>query len=97
MRQVIKLWLRLWLWLIVLGFSIDINFHTNVLKFRIHFKKAFGGVTALTPSQIQSTRGYSNRYFGWGQEDSEQFHRYWLILRLFHSLIINENLVWDLV
>jgi len=60
-------------------FDIPLHMATDFItteKFkRIVFDEYFGGVT-LFPSQIfEQINGYSNKYWGWGYEDTELLHR----------------------
>ncbi|GAB1609526.1 beta-1,4-galactosyltransferase 7-like [Argonauta hians] len=42
---------------------------------RYHYSKFVGGILLLTFEDFQKTRGLSNRYWGWGQEDDEFYVR----------------------
>ncbi|XP_029658246.1 beta-1,4-galactosyltransferase 7-like [Octopus sinensis] len=42
---------------------------------RYHYPKFVGGILLLTCDDFQKTRGLSNRYWGWGQEDDEFYVR----------------------
>ncbi|XP_063829400.1 beta-1,4-N-acetylgalactosaminyltransferase bre-4-like [Ostrinia nubilalis] len=40
-----------------------------------NYKSHYGGVSVMTPSQFEKVNGYSNRYWGWGGEDTDMFWR----------------------
>ena len=42
---------------------------------RLPYKDYFGGIIALTSTQVEETNGFSNRYFGWGGEDDDFLNR----------------------
>ncbi|XP_019718012.1 beta-1,4-galactosyltransferase 3-like isoform X1 [Hippocampus comes] len=43
--------------------------------YRLYYPQAFGGVVAMTPDQFRKTNGYSNQFWGWGQEDDNLWQR----------------------
>ncbi|XP_075980767.1 beta-1,4-N-acetylgalactosaminyltransferase bre-4-like [Anticarsia gemmatalis] len=54
-----------------LHLSSAVEGHGYVLPYR----RIFGGVTALTPTQYETVNGYSNFYWNWGGEDDDMFAR----------------------
>ena len=42
---------------------------------RIVFDEYFGGVTLFPKNMFEQINGYSNKYWGWGYEDSDLLHR----------------------
>ena len=47
-----------------------------ILCFRRHFWQFhFGGVTSFTPEQYHLVNGFSNEFYGYGQEDVDMFYR----------------------
>ncbi|XP_063625647.1 beta-1,4-N-acetylgalactosaminyltransferase bre-4-like [Cydia splendana] len=51
----------------------------DTFNFELPYNNLFGGVTALTLEQFQKVNGFSNRYWGWGGEDDDMFHRLWMM------------------
>ncbi|XP_046551401.1 beta-1,4-N-acetylgalactosaminyltransferase bre-4-like [Haliotis rubra] len=51
--------------------SVAIDIH----NYKLYYKGAFGGVTALTKEHMNQVNGFSNRYFGWGKEDDDMLRR----------------------
>lgn len=60
-------------------YDIPLHMATDFLsssKFqRIVFDEYFGGVTLFPSSLFEQINGYSNKYWGWGYEDTELLHR----------------------
>lgn len=52
-----------------------ISVAVNKWKYRLQYKKYFGGVTALSKSQVKRINGFSNEFYGWGGEDDDILHR----------------------
>merc|ERR1712150_138617 len=52
-----------------------ISVAVNKWKYRLQYKNYFGGVTAISKSQIKKINGFSNEFYGWGGEDDDLFHR----------------------
>ncbi|XP_075056636.1 beta-1,4-galactosyltransferase 1-like [Mixophyes fleayi] len=44
-------------------------------KFRLFYSTSFGGVVAFTKEQFLKINGFSNSFWGWGQEDDELYKR----------------------
>jgi len=44
----------------------------------LSYKKFFGGVTSFRPDHFELINGFSNKFYGWGGEDNDLFHR-WMI------------------
>ncbi|XP_063625649.1 beta-1,4-N-acetylgalactosaminyltransferase bre-4-like [Cydia splendana] len=51
----------------------------DTLNFDLPYRESFGGVTAITLEQFKKVNGFSNRYWGWGGEDDDMFHRLWMM------------------
>ena len=47
----------------------------DTLNYRLPYKDIFGGVSALTRSQMQKVNGFSNEFWGWGGEDDDMANR----------------------
>lgn len=45
-------------------------------QFELPYPEYFGGVQAVTKSDFTSVNGYSNEYWGWGEEDDDLWLRY---------------------
>ncbi len=60
-------------------YDIPLHMATNFVttdKFqRIVFDEYFGGVTLFPSDMFEQINGYSNKYWGWGYEDTELLHR----------------------
>lgn len=60
-------------------YDIPLHMATNFIttnKFqRIVFDEYFGGVTLFPSDMFEQINGYSNKYWGWGYEDTELLHR----------------------
>lgn len=55
----------------------------GLCKPRLPYQKIFGGAVALTEDHFRKTRGFSNRFFGWGGEDDDMYLRLtWANLRI---------------
>ena len=60
--------------------NIPIHLATNFIsndgeKEREFFEEYFGGVTIFPIEHFEQINGYSNKYWGWGYEDTELLHR----------------------
>nr|CDJ93228.1 Metazoa galactosyltransferase domain containing protein [Haemonchus contortus] len=42
---------------------------------KLFYQEMFGTSSALTKDQFNKTNGFSNRYWGWGGEDDDMYHR----------------------
>lgn len=47
----------------------------DTMKYRLPYGSIFGGVCALSRSQMEAINGFSNRFFGWGGEDDDIYAR----------------------
>lgn len=59
------------------GYPANGPFHIAApnLHPRYHYPKFVGGILLLTYEDFEKTRGLSNKYWGWGQEDDEFYVR----------------------
>jgi glycoprotein 2-beta-D-xylosyltransferase len=48
---------------------------TSAKDYRVAYSTMVGGVLAITADQYARVNGYSNEYWGWGQEDDDFFYR----------------------
>ena len=56
---------------------------------RLPYETIFGGVSALTKSQMNQINGYSNLYFGWGGEDDDFRERYLIKLKKYQNKLFS--------
>nr|CDJ93230.1 Metazoa galactosyltransferase domain containing protein [Haemonchus contortus] len=47
----------------------------NKFNYKLYYEEMFGTSSALTKDQFNATNGFSNRYWGWGGEDDDMYHR----------------------
>jgi predicted glycosyltransferase involved in capsule biosynthesis len=56
--------------------DVDYSYSDNPLHLAEPvFDKYFGGVTLFPTKIFEKINGYSNKYWGWGYEDDDLFHR----------------------
>ena len=44
--------------------------------YRVAYKTIFGGISALSHKHAVNTNLFSNKFYGWGGEDDDLFHRF---------------------
>jgi len=44
-------------------------------KYKLPYKRIFGGVAAISVSQFRQLNGFSNQFWGWGEEDDDMAKR----------------------
>ncbi|EDO37163.1 predicted protein [Nematostella vectensis] len=47
----------------------------DTMKYKLGYKKLFGGVEAFWPEHYRKVNGFPNRYWGWGGEDDDLYVR----------------------
>ncbi|XP_063386854.1 beta-1,4-N-acetylgalactosaminyltransferase bre-4-like [Cydia fagiglandana] len=51
----------------------------DAFGFELPYNNLLGGVLAMTLELLQKVNGFSKRYWGWGGEDDDMFHRLWMM------------------
>ncbi|XP_077381531.1 beta-1,4-galactosyltransferase 3-like isoform X2 [Festucalex cinctus] len=60
------------------GSPMHLSVAIDKFAYRLYYKGAFGGVVAVTPDQFRKMNGFSNQFWGWGQEDDNLWQRVFL-------------------
>ncbi|KAK3722060.1 hypothetical protein QZH41_007362 [Actinostola sp. cb2023] len=63
----------------------------DTMKYKLGYKKIFGGVEAFWPEHFRTVNGFPNRYWGWGGEDDDLYVRH-RMLRESHNHLKQDGL-----